>query len=113
MRRRVVVPSLHKRYVASMVNMFAECTEHGSKTLNRAHAAGEAVEMENYFSRLALDIIGKAVFNYDFDSLTHDDPVISVSAWRLHGCMAAWLHGGMGAWLHGGMWQMACTCCNV
>ena len=32
--------------------------------------------MENYFSRLALDIIGKAVFNYDFDSLTHDDPVI-------------------------------------
>ncbi len=36
--------------------------------------------MENYFSRLALDIIGKAVFNYDFDSLTHDDPVIQVNA---------------------------------
>lgn len=34
------------------------------------------VEFENFFSRLALDIIGKAVFNYDFDSLTHDDPVI-------------------------------------
>ncbi len=34
--------------------------------------------MENYFSRLALDIIGKAVFNYDFDSLTHDDPIIQV-----------------------------------
>lgn len=32
--------------------------------------------MENFFSRLALDIIGKAVFNYDFDSLTNDDPVI-------------------------------------
>ncbi|KAK9864574.1 hypothetical protein WJX84_006344 [Apatococcus fuscideae] len=32
--------------------------------------------MENFFSRLALDIIGKAVFDYDFDSLTHDDPVI-------------------------------------
>ncbi len=32
--------------------------------------------MENFFSRLTLDIIGKAVFNYDFDSLTHDDPVI-------------------------------------
>lgn len=38
--------------------------------------AGRAVEMENFFSRLTLDIIGKAVFNYDFDSLTHDDPVI-------------------------------------
>ena len=35
--------------------------------------------MENFFSRLTLDIIGKAVFNYDFDSLTHDDPVIKVS----------------------------------
>lgn len=36
------------------------------------------MEMENFFSRLTLDIIGKAVFNYDFDSLTHDDPVIQV-----------------------------------
>lgn len=34
--------------------------------------------MENFFSRLGLDIIGKAVFNYDFDSLAHDDPVIQV-----------------------------------
>ncbi len=40
--------------------------------------AGRAVEMENFFSRLTLDIIGKAVFNYDFDALTHDDPVIQV-----------------------------------
>ncbi len=40
--------------------------------------AGKSVEMENFFSRLTLDIIGKAVFNYDFDSLTHDDPVIQV-----------------------------------
>ncbi|EIE27810.1 cytochrome P450 [Coccomyxa subellipsoidea C-169] len=55
-RRRVVVPSLHRKYIANM--------------------AGRAVEMENFFSRLTLDIIGKAVFNYDFDSLTHDDPVI-------------------------------------
>ena len=36
--------------------------------------------MENFFSRFGLDIIGKAVFNYDFDSLTHDDPVIQVRA---------------------------------
>lgn len=39
--------------------------------------------MENFFSRLTLDIIGKAVFNYDFDSLTHDDPVIKV----INGCL--------------------------
>ncbi len=36
--------------------------------------------MENFFSRLTLDIIGKAVFDYDFDSLTNDDPVIKVRA---------------------------------
>ena len=34
------------------------------------------VEIENFFSRLTLDIIGKAVFNYDFDSLKNDDPFI-------------------------------------
>lgn len=45
----------------------------------QAHASGQPIDMENYFSRLALDIIGKAVFNYEFDSLTHDDPVIQVS----------------------------------
>jgi beta-ring hydroxylase len=44
----------------------------------QAAASGKPIDMENYFSRLALDIIGKAVFNYDFDSLTHDDPVIQV-----------------------------------
>jgi len=40
------------------------------------------VEMENFFSRLTLDIIGRAVFNYDFDSLTTDDPVIQVPTGR-------------------------------
>ncbi len=43
---------------------------------------GRAVEMENFFSRLTLDIIGRAVFNYDFDSLTTDDPVIQVPPGR-------------------------------
>lgn len=48
----------------------------GVSKLEVAAAKGESVEMENFFSRFALDIIGKAVFNYDFDSLTHDDPLI-------------------------------------
>ncbi|EFJ40130.1 hypothetical protein VOLCADRAFT_100143 [Volvox carteri f. nagariensis] len=75
-RRRAVVPALHRKYVASMVGMFGDCTVHGTATLDCAVASGQSIDMENYFSRLALDIIGKAVFNYDFDSLTHDDPVI-------------------------------------
>lgn len=77
-RRRVIVPALHKKYVASMVDMFGDCTLHGVNKLQQASARGEAVEMENFFSRLALDVIGKAVFNYEFDSLTTDDPVIKV-----------------------------------
>eukprot|EP00877_Chromochloris_zofingiensis_P008598 jgi/Chrzof1/3992/Cz13g16110.t1_CYP97A1[v5.2] len=75
-RRRAIVPALHKKYVASMIKMFGDCTLHGAARLEEAAAAGRSVEMENFFSRLALDIIGKAVFNYEFDSLTHDDPVI-------------------------------------
>ena len=57
--------------------MWAALAEHFN--LWQAHASGQSVEMENFFSRLTLDIIGKAVFNYDFDSLTHDDPVIEAS----------------------------------
>ena len=45
----------------------------------QAAKMGKPMEMENFFSRLTLDIIGKAVFNYDFDSLTNDDPVIQAS----------------------------------
>ena len=43
-------------------------------------AAGEAVDMEAKFSQLTLDVIGKAVFNYDFDALNKQSPVIQVGA---------------------------------
>jgi len=73
-RRRAIVPALHRRYVASMVGMFGAASRRGCDRL--AAADGAPVEMENFFSRLALDIIGKAVFNYEFDALDNDDPVI-------------------------------------
>lgn len=37
---------------------------------------GSAVNMEEKFSQLTLDVIGLSVFNYNFDSLTADSPVI-------------------------------------
>jgi beta-ring hydroxylase len=70
------VPSLHKRYIENMVAMFGASAEHCIANLRPAAIGGVTVDMENYYSRLALDIIGKAVFNYDFDSLSKDDPVI-------------------------------------
>ncbi|XVE62209.1 hypothetical protein DITRI_Ditri06bG0100300 [Diplodiscus trichospermus] len=57
-RRRAIVPALHQ------------------KKLDDAATDGEDVEMESLFSRLTLDIIGKAVFNYDFDSLTNDTGIV-------------------------------------
>ena len=73
---RKVVPALHRRYIESMVTMFGESAERCTTALRPAAESGAAADMENYYSRLGLDIIGKAVFNYDFDSLSKDDPVI-------------------------------------
>lgn len=47
-----------------------------SSSSSSSSSASVVVEIENFFSRLTLDIIGKAVFNYDFDSLKNDDPFI-------------------------------------
>ena len=53
--------------------------------------------MENFFSRLTLDIIGKAVFDYDFDSLTHDDPVIKVRHAPANRC--CFMSGHASSWM--------------
>lgn len=41
--------------------------------------SGESIDMEACFSQLTLDVIGKAVFNYDFDSLNTSSPLIQAS----------------------------------
>ena len=40
MRRRTVVPALHKKYLAAMVGMFGECALHGSAMLEQSHKVG-------------------------------------------------------------------------
>uniref|UniRef100_M4FBH1 Cytochrome P450 n=1 Tax=Brassica campestris TaxID=3711 RepID=M4FBH1_BRACM len=75
-RRRAIVPALHMKYVAAMISLFGEASDRLCQKLDTAASTGEDVEMESLFSRLTLDIIGKAVFNYDFDSLTNDTGVI-------------------------------------
>ena len=76
-RRRAVVPSLHKAYLDAMVaRVFYPCTERLEQKLSAAAATGAALDMEACFSQLTLDIIGKAVFNYDYNALTTDSPVI-------------------------------------
>lgn len=72
-----------------MINMFGDSTLNGARTLEKAALEGRPVEMENWFSRHTLDIIGKAVFDFDFNSLTHDDPVIEVSL-AITGMATSW-----------------------
>lgn len=76
-RRRAVAPSLHKKYLDKMVqNVFAKYSMRTADML--AAKPGQVVNMEKIFSELTLDIIGKAVFNYDLKSTgqEEDNPVV-------------------------------------
>eukprot|EP00250_Pteridium_aquilinum_P035717 c985_g1_i1 orf=399-2390(-) len=75
-RRRAIVPALHRKYVTEMVGLFGRAAENLCQKLDVAASNGEDVEMESLFSRLTLDIIGKAVFNYDFNSLSLDTGIV-------------------------------------
>ncbi|KIZ06747.1 hypothetical protein MNEG_1212 [Monoraphidium neglectum] len=76
-RRRAVGPSLHRAYLEEMLQrVFGPSTLFLSDKLTAAAKSGAPVNMEAAFSQLTLDIIGKAVFNYDFNSLTKDSPII-------------------------------------
>ncbi|KAI5395768.1 hypothetical protein KIW84_062084, partial [Lathyrus oleraceus] len=76
-RRRAVVPSLHKRYLSIMVDrVFSRCAERLVEKLQPDAINGTAVNMEDKFSQLTLDVIGLSVFNYNFDALNSDSPVI-------------------------------------
>ncbi|CAM0956289.1 unnamed protein product [Alopecurus aequalis] len=76
-RRRAVVPSLHKRFLSVMVDkVFCKCAERLVDKLETYALSGEPVNMEARFSQMTLDVIGLSLFNYNFDSLTSDSPVI-------------------------------------
>ncbi|CAH9117735.1 unnamed protein product [Cuscuta europaea] len=76
-RRRAVVPSLHKKYLSVMVErVFCRCAERLVEKLTPYAHNGSPVNMEEKFSQLTLDVIGLSVFNYSFDSLETNSPVI-------------------------------------
>jgi len=79
-RRRAIVPGFHSAWLEFMTGMFGYCTDGLSEKLDGLIAADDGnapvVEMETEYSSLALDIIGKAVFNYDFKSTQTESPVI-------------------------------------
>ncbi|KAL6141880.1 hypothetical protein ACLB2K_060166 [Fragaria x ananassa] len=76
-RRRAVVPSLHKKYLSVIVDrVFCKCADRLVEKLQADAHSGTAVNMEEKFCQLTLDVIGLSLFNYNFDSLNTDSPVI-------------------------------------
>ncbi|KAK9827799.1 hypothetical protein WJX74_002626 [Apatococcus lobatus] len=76
-RRKAVNPSLHRAYLQTMIDrVFGPSALHLADKLQVASEAGEALDLEACFSQLTLDVIGKALFNYDFDALNTSSPLI-------------------------------------
>ena len=70
---------LSSAYLEVMINrVFGPSAIFACDKLQAAEKSGASVNIEAVFSQLTLDIIGKAVFNYDFNSLTTDSPLIQV-----------------------------------
>jgi hypothetical protein len=67
-----------------MVRVFTKCSERTILKLEELTEKGDdrekstIVNLEEEFSNLALDIIGLGVFNFDFDSVNKESPVIKV-----------------------------------
>jgi len=76
-RRRAVGPSLHRGYLEVMLaRVFGPAALRLNDKLAASAAAGASLDIEACFSQLTLDIIGSAVFNYDFDALNASSPLI-------------------------------------
>lgn len=68
------------QYITAMIDLFGKASHRLCSKLDKAALDGENVDMESVFSRMTLDVIGKAVFNYEFDSLTYDKGIVEVNA---------------------------------
>ncbi|GMH35814.1 hypothetical protein BSKO_03682 [Bryopsis sp. KO-2023] len=76
-RRKAVGPAFHRSYLNTMCErVFGPSAYHLVGKLHDAADSKEPINMEGCFSQLTLDVVGKAVFNYDFDSLSGDSPLI-------------------------------------
>lgn len=81
-RRKVITPGFHALFIEAMVRVFTKCSERTILKLEALIEKGDhgdkstIVNLEEEFSNLALDIIGLGVFNFDFDSVNKESPVI-------------------------------------
>eukprot|EP01039_Chlorochromonas_danica_P009029 gene9029-9964_t len=75
-RKKAIAPGFHRAWYNAMCKTFTNCMEPLYNKLARASETGEVINMEIEFCSVSLDIIGKAVFNYEFGSVTNESPVV-------------------------------------
>jgi hypothetical protein len=75
-RRRAVVPGFHKKWLNNMIDLFGDAADRLVGDLASRSGNSAVVDMEERFCSVTLDIIGKAVFNYDFGSVTKESPIV-------------------------------------
>lgn len=74
-RRRAIVPGFHGKWLRYMTGKMGACVQVLCDKLDAVD--GERVlDMETEYSSVALDIVGKAVFNFDFNSVITESPII-------------------------------------
>lgn len=78
-RRRAIVPGFHRSWLEHQVGEFALAGSLLTRQLHEAADQGRTVDMEERFGSVALDIIGKAVFNYEFGSCAGESPVVKAA----------------------------------
>jgi len=78
-RRRAIAPGFHKLYLQRMVSEFGQANANLIPQLLKASREGRVLDMEERYGSLALDVIGKAVFNYEFGSVNEESPVVKAA----------------------------------
>jgi len=78
-RRRAIVPGFHQKWLNFQVSEFGRAGELLVSTLKEAASAGKTIDMEERFGSVALDIIGKSVFNYEFGSVEGESPIVKAA----------------------------------
>lgn len=79
-RRRAIVPGFHKQWLQETTDLISECAnrlcEDLEKSVRLSSSSAATVNMEEKFTSASLDIIGQAVFNYDFGSVERESPMV-------------------------------------
>jgi len=78
-RRRAIVPGFHKTWLNFQVSEFGRAGKVLTDELHKVVSAGKSIDMEERFGSVALDIIGKSIFNFEFGSCEGESPVVKAA----------------------------------